>query len=69
MIAASLKEAAGDPIVDLLLKRGADVNVKSVSGQVSLLRQSHFVPILADVFCRMLCTSPVPRPTFLLSGL
>lgn len=68
MIAASLKEAAGDPIVDLLLKREADVTVKSVSGQVSLLRQLQFGLILADVFCRMLCTLQVPRPTFLLSG-
>lgn len=34
MIAASLKDAEGDPIIDLLLKKDADVNVKSVSGQV-----------------------------------
>jgi 26S proteasome non-ATPase regulatory subunit 10 len=37
MIAASLKDAGGDPIIDLFLKKGADVNVKSVSGQVCLL--------------------------------
>jgi 26S proteasome non-ATPase regulatory subunit 10 len=34
MIAASLKNAEGDPIIDLLLRKGADVSVKSVSGQV-----------------------------------
>ncbi|KAE8364206.1 ankyrin repeat-containing domain protein [Aspergillus caelatus] len=36
MIAASLKNAEGDPIIDLLLKKGADVNVKSNSGQNAL---------------------------------
>ncbi|GIJ83956.1 hypothetical protein Asppvi_002788 [Aspergillus pseudoviridinutans] len=36
MIAASLKNAEGDPIIDLLLRRGADVSVKSVSGQNAL---------------------------------
>ncbi|PIG87807.1 proteasome regulatory particle subunit (Nas6) [Aspergillus arachidicola] len=36
MIAASLKDAEGDPIIDLLLKKGADVNVKSNSGQNAL---------------------------------
>ncbi|KNG82173.1 proteasome regulatory particle subunit (Nas6) [Aspergillus nomiae NRRL 13137] len=36
MIAASLKNAEGDPIVDLLLKKGADVNVTSNSGQNAL---------------------------------
>lgn len=34
MIAASLKDAEGDPIIELLLQKGADVNVKSVTGQV-----------------------------------
>jgi 26S proteasome non-ATPase regulatory subunit 10 len=34
MIAASLKNAEGDSIVDLLLRKEADVNIKSVSGQV-----------------------------------
>jgi ankyrin repeat protein len=34
MIAASLKAAEGDKIIDLLLRKGADVNVKSSSGQV-----------------------------------
>ncbi|GAB1196339.1 hypothetical protein APSETT444_005608 [Aspergillus pseudonomiae] len=36
MIAASLKNAEGDPIIDLLLKKGADVNVTSNSGQNAL---------------------------------
>jgi len=36
MIAASLKNAEGDPIVDLLLRKGADVNMKSNSGQNAL---------------------------------
>lgn len=36
MIAASLKDSEGDPIIDLLLRKGADVNMKSNSGQVSL---------------------------------
>lgn len=34
MIAASLKAAEGDQIINLLLRKGADVSVKSVSGQV-----------------------------------
>lgn len=37
MIASSLKNAEGDPIIDLLLKKGADVSTKSVSGQVHTL--------------------------------
>ncbi|KAJ5246796.1 hypothetical protein N7468_001779 [Penicillium chermesinum] len=36
MIAASLKESGGEQIVDLLIKKGADVNVKSNSGQNAL---------------------------------
>ncbi|THC96348.1 hypothetical protein EYZ11_004163 [Aspergillus tanneri] len=36
MIASSLKNAEGDPIIDLLLRKGADVTVKSVSGQNAL---------------------------------
>lgn len=36
MIAASLKDSEGDPIIDLLLRKDADVNMKSNSGQVSL---------------------------------
>lgn len=34
MIAASLKNAEGDAIIELLLRKDADVNIKSVSGQV-----------------------------------
>ncbi|KAF9889225.1 hypothetical protein FE257_007538 [Aspergillus nanangensis] len=36
MIAASLKNAEGDPIIDLLLRKGADVTVQSTSGQNAL---------------------------------
>lgn len=35
MIAASLKAAEGDKIIELLLRKGADVSVKSNTGQVS----------------------------------
>jgi len=35
MIAASLKGAEGDKIIDILLRKGADVSMKSNSGQVS----------------------------------
>ncbi|KAE8355590.1 ankyrin repeat-containing domain protein [Aspergillus coremiiformis] len=45
MIAASLKNAEGDPIIDLLLKKGADVNVKSNSGQNAL----HFATSKANL--------------------
>jgi len=38
MIAASLKDAAGDAIIELLLRKGADVSMKSNSGQVSILQ-------------------------------
>ncbi|KAL4872823.1 ankyrin repeat-containing domain protein [Aspergillus spectabilis] len=34
MIASSLRNAEGDPIIEILLRKGADVNVKSVTGQV-----------------------------------
>jgi hypothetical protein len=37
MIAASLKDGAGDAIIDLLLRKGADVTIKSNSGQVRVL--------------------------------
>lgn len=40
MIAASLKDAEGDPIIDMMLRKGADVNVKSITGQVSVLISS-----------------------------
>lgn len=43
MIAASLRDAEGDPIIDLLLRKDADVNVKSVSGQVRLHQFSTWV--------------------------
>lgn len=36
MIAASLRDAAGDATIDLLLRKGADVSIKSNTGQVSL---------------------------------
>ncbi|KAL3480201.1 ankyrin repeat-containing domain protein [Aspergillus californicus] len=45
MIASSLKNAEGDPIIDLLLKKGADVNVKSVTGQNAL----HFATSKANI--------------------
>lgn len=38
MIAASLKNAEGDPIIEVLLRRDADVNIKSVTGQVSTIQ-------------------------------
>lgn len=34
MIAASLKDAEGDKIIDLLLRKEADVTMKNNSGQV-----------------------------------
>jgi 26S proteasome non-ATPase regulatory subunit 10 len=37
MIAASLKNAEGDPIIEVLLRREADVNIKSVTGQVGII--------------------------------
>lgn len=36
MIAASLKDGEGDAIVDQLLRKDADVNMKTSTGQVSL---------------------------------
>ncbi|OOG01023.1 hypothetical protein ASPCADRAFT_779 [Aspergillus carbonarius ITEM 5010] len=45
MIAASLRNAEGDPIIDLLLKKGADVSTKSVSGQNAL----HFATSKANL--------------------
>jgi 26S proteasome non-ATPase regulatory subunit 10 len=38
MIAASLKNAEGDPIIEVLLRRDADINIKSVTGQVSTIQ-------------------------------
>lgn len=37
MIAASLKDEEGDPIIELLLRKDADVNIKSANGQVRRL--------------------------------
>jgi 26S proteasome non-ATPase regulatory subunit 10 len=45
MIAASLKNAEGDAIVELLLRKDADVNIKSVSGQNAL----HFAASKANL--------------------
>ncbi|GAM41575.1 hypothetical protein TCE0_042f14792 [Talaromyces pinophilus] len=45
MIAASLKNAEGDAIIDLLLRKDADVNIKSVSGQNAL----HFAASKANL--------------------
>jgi 26S proteasome non-ATPase regulatory subunit 10 len=42
MIAASLKNGEGDSIIDLLLRRGADVNIKSTTGQARTLLE--FIP-------------------------
>lgn len=54
MIAASLKNAEGDPIIDLLLKKGADVNAKSNSGQVCLIS-------INQVFVSSLTVIPSPE--------
>ncbi|KAL5339828.1 ankyrin repeat-containing domain protein [Aspergillus crustosus] len=45
MIASSLRNAEGDPIIDLLLHKGADVNIKSVTGQNAL----HFATSKANL--------------------
>ncbi|KAL4778842.1 ankyrin repeat-containing domain protein [Aspergillus varians] len=45
MIASSLKNAEGDPIIDILLRKGADVNAKSVTGQNAL----HFATSKANL--------------------
>ncbi|KAJ5098799.1 hypothetical protein N7532_005800 [Penicillium argentinense] len=45
MIASSLKNAEGDQILDLLLRKGADVSVKSSSGQNAL----HFASSKANI--------------------
>ncbi|KAG5294742.1 ankyrin repeat protein [Histoplasma ohiense] len=36
MIAASLKDSEGDPIIELLLRKDADINMQSVNGQNAL---------------------------------
>ncbi|KAK1150156.1 putative ankyrin-repeat protein [Aspergillus melleus] len=45
MIASSLKNAEGDPIIELLLRKGADVTAKSNSGQNAL----HFATSKANI--------------------
>ncbi|EGC42935.1 ankyrin repeat protein [Histoplasma capsulatum var. duboisii H88] len=45
MIAASLKDSEGDPIIELLLRKDADVNMQSVNGQNAL----HFATSKANV--------------------
>ncbi|CAI7670190.1 unnamed protein product [Penicillium pancosmium] len=45
MIAASLKDAGGDQILELLLRKGAEVSVKSNSGQNAL----HFASSKANI--------------------
>lgn len=44
MIAASLKNAEGDPMLDLLLRKGADATVTSNSGQVIHSITLHTLP-------------------------
>jgi ankyrin repeat protein len=63
MIAASLKNAEGDAIVDLLLRKDADVNIKSVSGQVRHYLNS-FDKITPNVYVshRTPFTSQLRRP-------
>lgn len=65
MIAASLKDAEGDKIIDILLRKGADVSMKSNSGQVSGDFKT-LVGCLADTN-RMLCILQAPKSTFLRS--
>jgi hypothetical protein len=65
MIAASLKDAAGDATIDLLLRKGADVSIKSNTGQVNLTRQRLRYWVYMDLLSsRMRFTSQVPRPIF-----
>lgn len=65
MIAASLKDAAGDATIDLLLRKGADVSIKSNTGQVSLPRQQlGYWVYMGLPFSRMRSISQVPRPIF-----
>ncbi|KAL3458812.1 ankyrin repeat-containing domain protein [Aspergillus heterothallicus] len=45
MIASSLKKAEGDPIIELLLRKGADVSVRSITGQNAL----HFATSKANL--------------------
>ena len=59
MIAASLKNAEGDAIIDLLLRKDADVNIKSVSGQVRIIRLllvKYFLKFISIAECSPLCS-------------
>lgn len=61
MIAASLKDAEGDKIIDILLRKGADVNIKSNSGQASRLNCLWISWEVANLF-RMLFILQVQSP-------
>lgn len=64
MIAASLKAAEGDKIIDLLLRKGADVSVKSSSGQVSFSLSIYRSITKSEADPRRThCISQVPKPT------
>lgn len=67
MIAASLKDAEGDKVIELLLRKGADVTIKSNNGQVrnshrrmGKKREIYLLPLLTNH--RMPCISLVPSP-------
>ena len=64
MIAASLKNAEGDPIIDLLLKKGADINAKSNSGQVRLILINQSFVTDCNSNARMRSTSQPPKRAF-----
>lgn len=68
MIAASLKAAEGDKIIDLLLRKGADVSMKSNTGQVSYVSKGSRTRSSGSDSHRMLCTLQVPKPTSPLYG-
>lgn len=61
MIAASLKDGEGDAIVDQLLRKGADVNMKTSSGQVFLPLSLKLTPgtkisnVLTLIECHPFC--------------
>ena len=64
MIAASLRDAEGDPIIELLLQKGADVNVKSVTGQVRCLGWFYLkLPISLLSTCPWLICTPFTECT------
>lgn len=65
MIAASLKNAEGDAIIDLLLRKDADVNIKSVSGQVRhYIKFFGKIPPNLHVSRRTLFTLQLPKPIY-----